>query len=293
MVLNASCGGGDEQDTPIITIVDNGSGESSTTASGLTNEEAKNKYGRRLEIPTFNERDGIFIAHEVQAGNRTVMNYSLEYSPTAMHSRWVAFRFDAITRVSTTGRSPNSSFIDDPLIPSQYRIGSEYFKGYDRGHLCASADRYLNAEANLQTFYMTNMSPQLNDFNSGIWSDYEIHFRDKARDATFADTVYVVKGGTIRNGETLGRVTRNNGQYVTVPKYYFMAFLRVRYGNYDAIGLWLEHRPYSQSERANLGAYIVSIDELEEKTGLDFFSNLRDDIENNVESTYNKSIWGF
>ena len=91
----------------------------------------------------------------------------------------------------------------------------------------------------------------------------------------------------------MGNVVRDNGRVVRVPKYYFMAFLRYRLGNYDAVGLWLEHRAYSSAERNDLGAYLVSIDRLEELTGIDFFHNLPDAVEERTEATFLKSIWGF
>lgn len=278
LTLNISCGGDDDDDSPQIVIVDEG--------------ETSSDYPKRFEVPKLAESDGIFIAHDTDYGSRKVMNYCLEFAPSAMHSRWVAFRFDGVTRQSSTGRS-DEPFTDDPLLSTQYWVGSRFFSGYDRGHLCASADRLWSAEANQQTFYMTNISPQLNAFNAGIWADYENRFRAKGRDATFADTLYVVKGGTVANGQTMGNVVRDNGRVVRVPKYYFMAFLRYRFGNYDAVGLWLEHRAYSSAERKDLGAYLVSIDRLEELTGIDFFHNLPDAVEERTEATFLKSIWGF
>lgn len=60
-------------------------------------------------------------------------------------------------------------------------------------------------------------------------------------------------------------------------------------GQYKAIGFWFEHKSYSNN---NYASYALSIDELEEKTGIDFFHNLPDKIENEVERSYNKSDWG-
>ena len=280
-----ACGSDDDEEPNIIIINEDGDN------GGTTNSDPAS-YTSRLEVPRLATSDGIFISHEADYGNRKVMNYCLEFAPSAMHSRWVAFRFDGITRQQVTSRS-NEPFTDDPLLPTNYWIGSNYFNGYDRGHLCASADRVWSIEANVQTFYMTNMSPQLNEFNADIWANYENKFRNKCRDATFADTVYVVKGGTIRSGQTMGNVVRSNNMVVRVPKYYFMAFLRYRYGTYDAIGLWLEHRGYTSAERSNLSANLVTIDQLEELTGIDFFHNLPNTTEQQVEATYNKTLWGF
>ncbi len=281
-----SCGS-DDDDTPNIIIVDPESGSSETSSDPSV-------YASRMEVPKLAESDGIFVAHEATYGKSKVMNYCLEFAPSAMHSRWVAFRFDAITRPHPVGRS-DEPFCDDPLLPTDYWIGSSYFNGYNRGHICASADRLWSVEANEETFYMSNMSPQIGNFNSGIWATFENRFRDKARDATFSDTVYVAKGGTIADGQYIHYVVRPNNKLVRVPKYYFMAFMRHRYGSYDAIGLWLEHRNYDDSEYtyANLSGYLVSINDLEAKTGIDFFPNLPDNMEDKVESTFNPTLWGF
>ena len=285
----------DEDDNQLkITIVDNNGGGNTSKPeenSGGGTTTPTSPYVSAIEVPALATSDALFVAHEATHGSKKIMNYCYEFSPSTMHTRWVAFRFDAVTRQQTTGRS--DEFIDDPQLPSQYWIGANSFSGYSRGHICASADRLWSSQANKQTFYMSNMSPQLEDFNSGIWADFENKMRDKCRDATFADTVYVVKGGTIANDQILGKIVRN-GKLMVVPKYYFMAFLRYRYGSYDAIGIWLEHRGnYSSSDRKNLAQYLVSIDQLEEKTGIDFFHNLSNDKEQTVEAAFNKSLWGF
>ena len=76
---------------------------------------------------------------------------------------------------------------------------------------------------------------------------------------------------------------------IPVPKYFYMAILSLKNGQYKAIGFWFEHKSYSNN---NYASYALSIDELEEKTGIDFFHNLPDNIENEVERSYNKSDWG-
>lgn len=236
----------------------------------------------------------LFIQHSVKVNSDSVMNYCLEYDTQANHSRWVAFRFDAITRAKNVGRQDN--FQDDPDLPSKYWIGSNGFgNGYDRGHLCASADRLYSASANDQTFYMTNMSPQMSRFNQDYWVGFEAKVQDWGRSSSFADTLYVVKGGTIKDGQTLGYRSRSNGNNVVVPKYYFMAILQCKNNAYKAIGFWMEHKDYGIKDPSNdeLATKIVSIDELEDKTGIDFFPNLPDAVENSVESTVIKSAWGF
>lgn len=69
-----------------------------------------------------------------------------------------------------------------------------------------------------------------------------------------------------------------------------MALLWLKNGQYKAIGFWLEHKAYSNSN--SYPNYTVSIAELEKKTGINFFPNLPNEIETAVEKSYNKSDWG-
>ncbi len=249
-----------------------------------------------VEVPAFQAND-IFVAHNIALDNReggvdTVMNYCLAYDTIKYHSRWVAFRFDASNRKKVVGR--NDAFQDDPTIPARFLIGNNGFgSGYDRGHICASNDRLISAEANEQTFYMTNMSPQLSSFNQDYWVNYETFVADLGRSESFADTLYVVKGGTIRDDQIKDWVTRKNGKEVAVPKYYYMALLSCKAGGYSAIAFLMEHRNYSEDSRsrAEKAAHAISIDSLESFTGIDFFHNLPDVIENEVEQTINLAAW--
>jgi len=243
------------------------------------------KYESRLEVPQLAGGDNLFIQHSVKIGNDSVMTYCLEYNPAKNHSRWIAFRFDGLTRDLGSGRS--DAWADDPKLPKKYQVGAGYFTGYSRGHLCASYDRQYNKEANRQTFYMTNMSPMQSSFNSNYWTAFEQYVQGIGRDASFADTLYVVKGGTI--DQTQGTSTSSGGKSIVVPRYYFIALLRFKAGQYSAIGFWVEHKDHGYTGNTNAPQSVVpgkavNIDELEKKTGIDFFHNLPDLKEEAIEA---------
>lgn len=304
----SSCGGDDDDIDFLLRPSGGGSNPGTTVDGGGQTVTEALTYTRRIEVPRLLDGN-LFVQHSVAYQGDSVMNYCLEYDPVAHHSRWIAFRFDAITRQQNTGRSAEP-FIDDPSIPSQYWIGNNGFgsryttldgqslylpsRQFDRGHLCASADRYLSREANEQTFYMSNMSPQMSNFNSPYWSSFEQYVQKRGRDAAFADTLYVVKGGTIAEGQILGHVSRYNGSQVVVPQYYFMALLKCKNDAYSAIAFWMEHRDYGTSDLSlqQIGQRAISIDELEALTGIDFFPNLPDNVEQTVEQTIFKAAWG-
>jgi endonuclease G, mitochondrial len=255
-------------------------------------------YESRIEVPKLKSRGTLFIQHSTKANNDSVMTYCMEYDTVKNHSRWVAFRFDGKTRAKGSGRS-DDAWADDPKLPAKYKIGAGFFQGYQRGHLCASYDRQYSTEANRQTFYMSNMSPMQGNFNTNYWTTFEFYVQEKGRSTSFADTLYVVKGGTIENGMTQGTTLSGGSKSIVVPKYYFIALLRYFAGSYSAIGFWVEHKDYgytkSSAPTSVLKEKAVNIDELEEKTGIDFFHNLPDNIEKSIESEdieTLKSVWG-
>lgn len=252
--------------------------------------DANTNIEKRLEVPKPLSGNKL-ISHSTKVGKDDVMTYCLEYDLTKFHSRWVAFRFDTQTRpISNSSRS--DKWADDPDLDSRYHIGFGTFSGGVRGHICASHDRRYNQTANDQTFYMTNMSPMGYDFNGDYWTAFESYVQDLGRNKSFSDTLYVVKGGTINPGQTKGYARTSGGKSMVIPKYYFIALLRYIGGNYSSIGFWVEHKDYNhKGSRNDVRNAACTIDDLEEKTGIDFFHNLPDNKENLIESKLDLSSW--
>ena len=146
---------------------------------------------------------------------------------------------------------------------------------------------------------MSNMSPQLYNFNSYHWAVLESIVQNWAKSATFKQ-LYVCKGGTIRNDQLFNHFTTKNveGKTVTVvvPRYYFMAVLaRTPSDTFQSIAFVMEQGlyPASYSSAQALKEYAISVDELEEMTGIDFFCNLNDRLENAVEKGCNLDAWAW
>ena len=246
----------------------------------------------RLEVPAL-KSGNVLITHWSNDYKGKVMDYCVEYDYSKYHSRWVAFRFDGVTaqkRVSRKSYDIKPQYPKDPLLNKNFLEDDARFNGYDHGHLCASHDRLYSREANDMTFYMTNMSPQKSNFNQKYWTKFEGFVQNLGRDRSFADTLYVVKGGTIAEGQYGRRVANNR---IVVPDYYFIALLKVKNGAYTSIGFWVSHSDYDvgESDQKALKSRAVSIDRLEELTGIDFFHNLPDKVENAVEQYCNPSNW--
>lgn len=294
-ICSVSANDGDERYT-VITVTSNGKSEDVTiTQKGGSGEEPDpnpSGYAGRIEIPKLKGGNmNLFYTHTSIYNGKEFITYSAEYDCTKKHTRWVAFTFDNVSNKKNTNRS--DKWGNDPKIPSAYRTyDSDYKSPYNKGHLVASADRYITTEANVQTFYYSNMSPQISSFNGGIWSSMENKVRDWAKPLNASDTLYIVKGGKIDGTIADGTLIEYTGNQVAVPKNYFMAILSLKGGTspqYKAIAFYIDQKNYSSS---SISSYVVSIDELEEKTGIDFFHNLPDNIENEVERSYNKSDWG-
>lgn len=249
------------------------------------------KEAYRIEVPRLSddivEKKTKFVVNHVNYKGNEVLNYCLEYDYTKHHSRWVAFIFDNTTIQRNTSRPPEDPFMPDPKLLNYTQNSSDYSgSGYTRGHLVASADRLFSREANDQTFYYSNISPQSYNFNVGIWAEIEKAVRKFTESNTLSDTIFVVKGGTIADNQTLGTIGANK---IAIPKYYYMAILAKKHEVYKSIGFYLEHKKYYAPH--NLTKYTVSIDELEEKTSINFFHNLPDAIENEVEKQHNNNDW--
>ena len=236
-----------------------------------------------------------YITHYTSDG---LLNYAMEYSKEKMHSRWVAYRYDSKLKAQVTSRSDEWGV--EPFYNNNktYQIATGFFGGYNRGHLVGSAERLYSHEANVQTFYMSNMSPMNGNFNSIYWGEIETLVRNWGRNCGAGDTLYVVKGGALDSLLATTTVKNTLGETVqmAVPKYYYIAVLSLSSeGKAKAIGFWIEHKDFKDSSLSNLKkirqAAACTIDELEERTGIDFFCNVPDCIENIVEARYTRSSW--
>jgi endonuclease G len=237
----------------------------------------------RLEYPHTRGGDMniVIVKRTAQYG----ITFSLEWDCSLKANRWTCYEFYDNNYQGNAGR--NDSFRPDPDIPEQYQTTlSDYSgSGYSRGHLCPSGDRQCSVDQNKQTFFLSNMQPQIQEHNGGVWAQLENKVRAKASNF---DTLYVVKAATIEDFGTWQGVMTHTDSGLIVPKYFYMALLGYTKSTntYNAIGIWSPHSGGSTTE-------YISIAELQNRTGIDFFCNLPDVIEAAVESEANRSYWGF
>lgn len=252
----------------------------------------------RLEFPHVNGgEDNPVVVHKVDGE----VNFSLEWNNQKRAQRWTCYQMYAANRVNRWKRSNwkkidpwfGDPFQNDSKIQPAYQSTEKdhWDDGYDRGHICPSQDRVNSREANMQTFYYSNMQPQLNGFNAGVWAVLEEKIRGWITTSSpMSDTLYVCKGGII-DGTPEKDFTYNRHRLI-VPSYFFCALLMKNAQGYKAIGFWFEHK---NNKDKDLGKYVVTVHELERLTKLDFFCNLPDDIENKVEDLSKERVkiaWG-
>jgi len=281
-----SCGGSDDDGD------DSGNGTPEVNLNKNVVTAGVDKAVTRLEFPKIKGGENLIIVHST---NKYGINYAVEWDCSKKSQRWSCYTMHAENIVRNTDRykadlnNGEKQYPYDPKLDSKYYFNEDLFWGsnFNHGHICPSADRLCSREANIQTFYLTNMQPQYYNFNAKLWAKMEEKIRNWAP-ATIGDTLFVCKGGTIDNEKDI--LTRIQGKLI-VPKYFYMAMLLKRRGQYRAIAFFVEHKNEDRSKDA-LKQYVMSIDKLEERTGIDFFCNLPDNIENNVESSYNINQWG-
>lgn len=306
MTLLAAACGGDDDGGSVSGGDDDGNGSATvqnTNANRLGDET--DKAVRRLEFPNIdgaNSSTSVVIVHRTTTTKYDPdgVNFAVQWDYEKKSQRWTCYQMHK-GYTGNLGRF-DGGYPDDPQLPATYRLDQDYYwgSGYQHGHICPNADRLFDEEARNQTYYMTNMQPQYPCFNGyqgsnqGLWLRMEGKIRDWVPYSA-SDTLYVCKGGTIDSEDNI--IERVKGKLI-VPKYFFMAVLwkkgkgvSANAGDYEAIAFFAEQKN-QWATNDDLTQYVVSIDRLEELTGIDFFCNLPDNIEQKVEKTVALSQWG-
>ena len=204
--------------------------------------------------------------------------YTFQYNESTEQADWVAYE---LTRDELNGDAKRTNnFKADPLVSSGTATDEDYYKsGYDRGHLAPAADMTWSEQAMDESFYYSNMSPQHPSFNRGIWRQLEGRTRKWA--AAF-DRLFIVTGPLF-----LGNSTVIGPNEVSVPTHYFKTMLVFNDSTKEGIGFIL---PNSKG-KGELFSYAVTVDSVEQASGIDFYAALPNRDERKIESTLNPEFW--
>ena len=204
--------------------------------------------------------------------------YTLSYNEKYEQANWVYYSLTD-SMVMNAGEERSNSFRMDKLVPSGSAKSSDYTRsGFDRGHLCPAGDMGFNPVAMSESFLMSNISPQTPDFNRGIWKELETTVRNWAKKEK---SIAVVTGPVFKDNK--GQIGQEE---VLVPGYFF----KVIYDNTGDPKMIAFLFPNAPSDRP-LTDFAVSADEVEKLTGFDFFSQLPDGTENELENKIELSGW--
>lgn len=203
--------------------------------------------------------------------------YQLSYSNTHEQAEWVFYRLTAKMLKGTVDRADN--FLDDPLVINKSATTSDYTNtGFDRGHLIPAADMKISLQAMQDTFYMSNISPQRPKFNRVIWKKLETKVREYAQ---LKESIYIITGPVLEKGLALMK----NG--ISIPESFFKIIIAKTNRGYETIAYLIPN----QETKKELSEFVVSIDELEEKTQIDFLKALPDQLESRIEANQINGQW--
>jgi endonuclease G len=218
--------------------------------------------------------------------------YALAYNRDRGGPVWTSWHLDS-SWTTGSGTRQDDFRADTTLPAGWYQVqGSDFSgSGFDRGHMCPSADRLRTNADNSATFLMTNMIPQSPDNNQGPWNNMEQYLRTLV---TAGNELYIISGGSGQGGSGSNGGTTNTvaGGRVVVPSQTWKVIVVLTVGTDDANRVTTSTRtiavimPNTQGIRNNdWRSYRVSVDQVEALTGYDFFSNVPVGVQAVIEST--------
>ena len=227
-----------------------------------------NLPAQNITLPAYQDSDQI-IDH---------FAYTLCYDEEHEQARWVAYKLTKENMAGTIKRKDN--FRIDPDVSTGSATLDDYKgSGFDRGHLAPAADMKWSDTAMSESFFMSNMSPQVPGFNRGIWKLLESQVRRWAHDN---EEIFVVTGPVLT-----GTYPTIGSNAVSVPEYYYKAVLDYKEPELKAIAFILPN----QKSDSSIQSFAVTIDSVEHFTGHDFFPAISDSIEEKLESSIDLLQW--
>nr|AUN37118.1 putative sugar-non-specific nuclease NucA [uncultured bacterium] len=228
---------------------------------------------------------------DVQNENNYLMQkvqYALSYNRSRAIPNWTSWHLDSTWR----GSAPRQDdYRNDTELPAGWYqvLGTDYANsGFDRGHMCPSADRTSSIPDNSATFLMTNMIPQAPDNNQGPWEQLESYLRTLLPD----NEIYIISGSTGVGGVgSNGAASVIASGHVTVPEKTWKVALVLPVGNDDVNRVTTSARtiavimPNIQGIRSDAWQkYLATVDQVEALTGYDFFSSVSPSIQDVFET---------
>lgn len=215
--------------------------------------------------------DGEVLAHTA---------YTLSYNDHHEVANWIAYALRPEHLKDCVGRANN--FYPDPNLRAGSATREDYFRsGFDRGHLAPAGDMKWDRQVMKESFYLSNITPQTPAMNRGKWVKLETLVRAWAKSAQ--ETI-IVTGPVLKND-----LRQIGPSRVSVPEYHYKAVMVTRGNKREAIAFLMPQQPTF----SDLKAYSISVRELEELTGFDFFPHLGQREQDRMEKAITWSAWNF
>lgn len=224
-------------------------------------------YGDTLYLPRIDSSE-IFISH---------FAYDLAYNELHEQAKWVFYKLDSSRINGPISRT--DKFKIDPLIVTGSANHSDYKgSGFDRGHLAPAGDMTWSLQAMNESFYYSNMSPQVPSFNRGIWRKLESKVRSWVTDF---DSLYVTTGPVLELNLS------SIGEGVSVPNHFYKSIV----GFLNSSVLSIAFIMPNEGSRKELQEFVISVDSLENLTGIDFNSKLHPKLQSQLENSVCMNCW--
>lgn len=255
----------------------------SSTPPKVNNASTTNKTTKLTTVASTKAFNTTGLELPVTAQGRTTqiikhIGYTTCYNANWLIPNWVAYDLTK-KEVHGTFPRPKRSFEPDPLVKGKSAEHVDYTNsGYSRGHMAPAADMKWSGQAMNESFYLSNICPQLAELNAGVWERLE----ERCRALADEGIVYICCGPIMSsNPKRIGA----NG--VAVPTKFFKVLCMQRKGKWQAIGFIMPN----SAIKGSMFDYAISVDEVEKTTGHNFFPSLPDDIEKVVESAWKMKDW--
>ena len=219
----------------------------------------------------------------------TKTQYTMSYNNTKKTCNWVSWHLSSAW-IGSTARQDN--FRNDATLPTGWvQVGGTDFSGsgFDRGHMCPSADRTGSVTDNGATFLMTNMIPQAPNNNQIPWANLENYCRALV-DA--GNELYIISGPWGQGGTgSSGTKTTISSKSIVVPAYTWKIIVVLPVGSSDVtritsstriIAVWMPNTQTVNSQ--TWGYYRKSVDYIESQTGYNFLSNVSTTLQATIEA---------
>ena len=205
--------------------------------------------------------------------------YTVSYNENHEQANWVHYELNSYMLTGTTKRTDN--FRIDPNVTTESATTYDYKgSGYDRGHLAPAGDMKISFTSMSESFFMSNISPQNRSFNRGGWKKLESLVRVWAK----KNKIFITTAGVLNDNDLKKTGSKNS---VSVPREFYKLIYMP--SEKKMIGFLMPN----QKINGQLKDYVVSVDTVEELTGIDFYSELDDVLEEKLEAEVNPGKWNF